>query len=198
VLGNKGHTSKPKNLTLINRKNKKQNSTIMITGISADPSGEFNAVTSCVGPLAPGATCKVPVTFTPGAPGARVGTLSVVSNATNPLVKVPLKGTGKQGRIVISPRIRRFGGVMVGSTVHKPVVLKNRNPVAMHIGNIASGDPTQFQAAGCANTDIPAGGACTMDVTFTPNNTGRQRAALSIQDDAVGSPQSVKMLGRGK
>ena len=57
-------------------------------------SGDFGQTNSCGTSIAAGASCTVSVTFHPSASGARTGTLSVVSTATNSPTTVALSGTG--------------------------------------------------------------------------------------------------------
>src|SRR5260370_6590094 len=74
---------------------------LTITSIAA--SGDFawtsTGATACpISPaipiLAAGANCKISVTFTPTATGARAGTLTITDNATPPTQTVGLTGTG--------------------------------------------------------------------------------------------------------
>jgi hypothetical protein len=44
---------------------------------------------------------------------------------------------------------------------------------------------------------VAAGGVCTIGVTFTPSAGGERTAALSIADNAPGSPQTASLAGAG-
>jgi len=74
---------------------------LTINTISIPPPSDFaetsTGATACpISPatLAVGANCKISVTFTPTALGARVGTLTITDNATGSPHTVPLTGTG--------------------------------------------------------------------------------------------------------
>jgi hypothetical protein len=46
-------------------------------------------------------------------------------------------------------------------------------------------------------TSLAAGANCTIPVTFGPATTGNSTAAVSVSDDATGSPQTVSLAGMG-
>ncbi|MER7004338.1 choice-of-anchor D domain-containing protein [Dactylosporangium sp. NPDC000555] len=61
---------------------------------SVTASGDFTVTTTCGSSIAPGANCTATVTFHPSATGARTGTLSIRSTASNAEATVALSGTG--------------------------------------------------------------------------------------------------------
>ncbi|MDG6101533.1 choice-of-anchor D domain-containing protein [Dactylosporangium aurantiacum] len=77
-----------------------QNVTVTNTGTVAaavsgvTTAGDYTATHTCGTSIAPGASCTVSVTFRPTATGARTGSLTVASNATNPALSVVLSGQG--------------------------------------------------------------------------------------------------------
>ncbi|MFZ0657840.1 MAG: hypothetical protein WAM05_03935, partial [Candidatus Binataceae bacterium] len=79
------------NVTLRNRKNRRQNQPITISALTSS-NEEFVPSTSCVGQLAPGERCAVSVTFTASPNGTHQGTLTITSDASNPFVTVQLFG----------------------------------------------------------------------------------------------------------
>lgn len=52
------------------------------------------------------------------------------------------------------------------------------------------------QSNNCAGS-VAAGSKCTVQVTFTPTATGTRSGAISIADNATGSPHSVTLTGTG-
>src|SRR5207245_5529647 len=62
------------------------------------------------------------------------------------------------------------------------------------ISGANSGDFAQTNGCG---TSVAAGGSCRITVTFTPTATGTRSAALTVTDDAVGSPQTASLSGSG-
>jgi hypothetical protein len=105
-LGGVGVTSKPALVSVSNPMSKKQNLTVTFLG--AGDSGDFAIIngppTTCNATLAPKAKCVIAVTFTPTAPGKRIGSLTIADNAAldDPQI-VKLQGTGKQGKLKDSP-----------------------------------------------------------------------------------------------
>lgn len=58
----------------------------------------------------------------------------------------------------------------------------------------ASGDFAQTNTCG---STVAAGASCTISVTFTPTAAGVRDGAITITDDAAGSPQTVSLTGTG-
>lgn len=77
-------------------------SSITVGGVN---SGDFAiGATTCGSTLAAGASCNIPVTFTPSAAGARNATITVVDNAPGSPQSISLSGTGAgAGPIPIAP-----------------------------------------------------------------------------------------------
>ena len=159
---------------------------------------EFKPSDTCIGPLAPGASCLVSITFTPDATGKRTGHLIVTSNGTDPSVAVTLTGVGKQGAIKFSPKSVNFGKSPAGLLpVTKTLTIVNNNPVPMSIGAITSSNPV-FVPVGCANSSIGPKSTCPVTLTFRPLSVGKQKGTLTINDDAARNPQSVGLVGVGR
>jgi hypothetical protein len=72
----------------------RNNGTAAASVSSVAAAGDFGQTNTCGTSIAAGATCSVSVTFRPTATGARSGTLTLASNATNPALSVALTGTG--------------------------------------------------------------------------------------------------------
>jgi hypothetical protein len=80
------------------------------------------------------------------------------------------------------------------------VTLTNNQTVALNIAAItASGDyaATPGGTTPCGATVAPKG-KCTFQVTFTPTVTGIIKGAVTITDDAPGSPQVFALTGTGQ
>src|SRR5579864_1583415 len=68
--------------------------------------------------LTPGQHYTFTVTFSPPSIGNFSGNVSIVSNASNPNLSIPLSGTGTpgpQGLLSVSPTTMAFGNVIVGT-----------------------------------------------------------------------------------
>ena len=148
--------------------------------------------------MAAGANCTISVTFKPTASGTRNAALSVTDNATASPQQVPLSGTGTTAKL--SPTSLSFGSVTVGTTTAaKTVTLANVGTATLTITGIAitgtnAGDFAQTHTCG---SSLAAGASCTINVTFKPTASGSRSAALSVTDNAAGSPQHVPLSGTG-
>jgi sugar lactone lactonase YvrE len=89
--------AKPKNLVLTNKRSHKQNQTIIVESIvSSNP--EFTPSGECVAALAPRGRCEFSVSFTPSPIGTHRGTLTITSNATDPVIDLELIGKVRPSR----------------------------------------------------------------------------------------------------
>jgi len=152
--------------------------------------------------VAAGANCTISVTFTPAASGARTAALSIADNANGSPQTVSLSGTGTSTAAVVSlsPASLAFGNEPVDTTsAGQAVTLTNTGNATLSITSLA---PTGTNASDFAETDtcgssVAVGANCTIAVMFTPSANGARTAALSIADNASGSPQTVSLSGTG-
>ncbi len=79
------------------------------------------------------------------------------------------------------------------------VTLRNTGSAAVVPTSIAfSGDSSDFAATGnCVSQSIPAGGSCTLQVTFTPQATGQRTAQMMVYGNVYGGQLSVDLNGVG-
>src|SRR5258708_32366899 len=93
-----------------------------------------------------------------------------------------------------------FGSRVIGTTSSPQIAtLSNGQSVTLNINSIGftgtnSGDFAQTNTCGGS---LPAGGVCTISVTFTPTANGSRSATLTVTDDAGNSPQTVSVTGTG-
>jgi hypothetical protein len=76
------------------------------------------------------------------------------------------------------------------------VTLINSGSAPLSITSIvANGDFAQTNT--CGNSVAAGGATCTIDVTFTPTETGSRTGDITITDNAGGSPQAMALTGTG-
>ena len=165
---------------------------IAITGTNA---GDFAQTHTCGGSLAAGASCSISATFKPTASGTRTAALSVTDNAAGSPQKVPLSGIGTTAKL--SPASLHFAATIGHTSLAKTVTLTNVGATTLTITGITitgtnAGDFAQTHT--CASS-LAAGASCIISVTFKPTATGCRTAALSVSDNAAGSPQTVALSG---
>jgi hypothetical protein len=79
------------------------------------------------------------------------------------------------------------------------MTLSNPGNAALAISNIgvAGTNASSFGQTNNCGTSLAAGGTCTISVTFTPASAGSLSAAISVADNAAGSPHSAVVTGTG-
>lgn len=151
----------------------------------------------------PGMTCQILVTFTPTTSTLNPlnSQLTISDDATSTPHVVKLTGSG-----VLLP-------VASLSTLSVPFPNQALNvasaPIAITVTDTGSG-PLQFSSIGFTGTNagdftqtnncgsqLPAGSACVINVTFKPSALNGRTASLVLTDNAANSPQSVALSGTG-
>ena len=175
----------------------KNTGTASLSLTSITISGDFSQTNTCGSSLAANASCTVSVAFDPTAAGTRTGTLSIADNASGSPQQVSLTGSGVGTPVVsLSSSSLTFGNQQLNvRSVQQSVTVTNTGNASLSLTSIAaSGD---FAETNNCGTSLAAGTACTVNVTFYPTATGTRTGALSIADNATGTPQQVALTGTG-
>ncbi len=101
---------------------------------------------------------------------------------------------------VLSSAALAFGNEMVGQTsTPQSVVLTNTNSAVLNISSIqiTGLQSADYQQSTTCGTKLPAGGSCTINITFSPQSAGSRAAAVQITDNAFNSPQMISLSGMG-
>lgn len=160
-------------------------------------SGDYTVTSDqCSGKtLSVGSSCNVGVTFKPSASGARTGTLTVASNASNGSVTAALTGTGiqKQGILTVTPSTLTFTSKCRGEG-------SGAGSQSIAVSNSSNGDLTGLTVAesgtgfsinaSCPST-LGAGNRCNVSVRFTANRSSTGSVLIS----ATGQSASVALTG---
>ncbi len=187
-----GTTSPPQTATLTNT------GTVAVTISNIAASGSFSETNNCPSSLPVGANCQIKVEFTPTAKGHASGKLSITDDANGSPQTIALSGTGTV--VELSASSINFGDQKVGTkSAAVPVQLTNVGTTTLSISQIriTGADAGDFGETNNCGTSVPAGGSCTIKVTFKPTAKGQRSAHLSISDDGGGSPQIVALEGTG-
>jgi trimeric autotransporter adhesin len=170
-------------------------------------SGDFAETDNCPASLAVNASCAINVTFKPtNTTNPRTGSVTITDNANNTAGSkqtVNLTGTGIAPGFSLSSTSLTFTDQLVGtSSTQQTVTLTNNTTTAtaLHITSVAvtganSGDFTQANT--CTTLPIAPNATCTISVTFTPTAGSPRSAAVTITDDAPGSPHTISLTGNG-
>ncbi len=107
---------------------------------------------------------------------------------------------GPAPSLSFSPSVLNFGGVLINTaTPQKTVTVTNLGNAALNISGIAASGEFAVDTATSSclyviSTLAPEAN-CTIDVTFTPTALGLSIGALTVTDNASGSPQTLQLVG---
>src|SRR6266702_1688502 len=196
-----GTTSAAQTVTLSNP----GTAALSITGISITGANtaQFAQTSTCGASLAIGSSCTISVTFTPAAVASYSAAISVADNATGSPQTVSLTGSGiapAAPQAVLSPASLPFGSLTTGTTsAAQTVTLSNPGTAALSITGISitGANTAQFAQTSNCGASLAAGASCVISITFTPSAVASYSAAISVADNATGSPQSVPLTGAG-
>jgi hypothetical protein len=154
------------------------------------------------GGIGPGQNCSINVAFAPTAIGPRTAQLVINDDATGSPRIVPLSGNGSPAApLVCASGSLVFGNQLVGSTSQvQSVTISNCGAATLVISNavitgVNAGDFAIASSNSCSSVTV--GGICAIGVTFTPTALGPRSAALTLTDNAPGSPHRVSLTGNG-
>ncbi len=187
---------------------------LVITAIAVQPVGlsttVFQESDNCIGTIPGGGNyCTMNVSYTPSALGAQTTQIWVYSNAggtPGSIQYITLNGSGVTAAtaVTVQPTTMSFSSQAVG-TISAPsqvATVTNTGTQPLNFTKISPGTGGDFaETDNCLsapwNGVLPQGDSCTISVTFTPTASGIRTAALTISDNATGSPQSVLLSGTG-
>ena len=164
-----------------------------ITGAGFSISGVTLPVT-----LAANQAATFSVKFAPTSLGAASGTLTVVSDASNSPLSVPLSGTGVNlANLTANPASLSYGNVTIGNTSNKTVTVTNAGGAS---GTISAANVTGAGMSVSGVTlpvTLAANQSATFTVTFKPTSSGAVSGNLAVVSDAPSSPLNVALSGTG-
>lgn len=162
--------------------------------------------------LPPGGSCTIDVQFAPIEPNppqqlsaqAVVSLTDSINNATQ-TISVPLSGTEVAATpgILFAPASLSFSSQNVGTaTAAQTITVTNNGSAVLAISSIgiAGANPSDFsQTNTCpiAPSTLAINATCSISVVFQPTAAGPRSAAVSVADNASGSPQTVALTGTG-
>jgi hypothetical protein len=148
--------------------------------------------------LAAGQSTSFTMTFTPRSTGAVSGTLTIVSNASNERLLIPMSGTGtSNASLVAKPSSLSFGNVQVGSGATLSETLTNSGTSSVTISQ-ATTTGTGFSQQGLtAPVTLAAGQSLTFSEVFTPNAAGSVSGSIAVISNANPSTTTIPLAGTG-
>ena len=191
-------SSATKTITLTN------NQSVALNLISASgPNPDYTVLSplsgGCNGSLAPYASCKFTVVFTPQRLGTDNDTLVITHDAATSPQAVAITGTGVLA-LTVSPTSAVFATQIEGTTsAAKTITLSNNQSNPLNSLSLSVlGNTSDFSVRGCA-PPIAALGSCKLSITFSPQASGTFTGTLMISSpDAPGGPIQVPLSGVGE
>ncbi len=118
--------------------------------------------------------------------------------ADNPKISgIEIVAVETEGYLAASPSSHGFGSVALNDTVTQTVILENAGmTTTIHITSTTISGDSLFSAPNIS-TDLAAGVTTTVDVSFTPTNSGTFSADLVVEHDGSNAPVTVSFTGEG-
>lgn len=145
--------------------------------------------------LAPGAEVSAEVRFTPQQRGSQQDTLRLRSDDPDAgLVAIPLRGSGVEAELSLSPASLDFGQVRLSGFRDTTVVLSNTGNTALTLRG-ASFDSSAFAVMGFSPRQLGAGQRLALGVRFRPSRIGPIAGRLTLLSDAGRNPRAEAVVG---
>jgi len=174
--------------------------------VSATPSNNnvgaeyHGSAGTCIGALAPTASCDVAVVFAPNEPGLRASSLAVTfaeKNAGGTItseatVNAALFGRGVLPTFTLSNA--NAGNVMIGQTGTEEATITNTSyvPLKVHSWSLQGVVNHNFVVTSNAcPSPVQPGGSCGIVLAFSPHRTGSASATLTVKMLVPGDKESL-------
>jgi hypothetical protein len=148
--------------------------------------------------LTAGQSTTFSVQFAPTATGGVTGSVAITSDGANPILNIPVSGTGvTPGTLSANPTSLSFGSVQVGNTASLSETLTNTGGTAVTISQ-ANVTGAGFSITGLTlPTTLNAAQSVTFTAKFAPTSTGAVSGNLVIVSDASNSTLNIGLSGTG-
>lgn len=168
--------------------------------LSAPYSFNAQGSTCFAGPLAPQASCQIPLTFSPTAIGtAPTGDLAVPTNAGT--LHLALNGTGSSAlsALSISSTSYNFGSIGVGNSATTTITLTNTSGSAQALSVGAVAAPFTLSGQSTCGTSLAANASCNLVLTFTPPSFQSYDVsnAVPLTWGALSEHTGIRLYGSG-
>jgi FG-GAP-like repeat len=169
-----------------------------LTISSVTAQGQFKVSDNCGKSVKAGAKCTITVRSAPTTQGTLAGTVTIRDSASSKPQVIELSGAGTV--VEESPTSLSFGTQAVSTkSAPQQVELSNTGSVALTISGVylEGQNWTSFAQTNNCGSSVPAGGKCTLTVTFDPVKKGALKADLDVYDSGGGTFQRVTLSGSG-
>jgi len=148
--------------------------------------------------LSAGKTTAFNVQFNPKSAGPSTGSLSLVSDASNPPSAIALSGAGVAAglSLAVNPLNVSFGNVNIGSSASRSVTITNTGNSNVAISSAALTGANLSLSGGSAVTLSPSQ-SITLIVQYSPTTAASTAGTLAIASNATVAPPTIPISGTG-
>jgi hypothetical protein len=173
---------------------------VTITQASSSGTGVSTSGWSLPVTINAGGSASFSVAFAPASTGSVSGSVSLVSNAPNSPLSIPVgaSGTASTSMLTVSPSSVSFANAVIGQVSTQEVTLTNGGNTNVTISNV-SASGTDFAVNGvAAGTMLTPNQSASLDVTFTPTASAIVSGSVTITSNAASDPAAkVALAGTG-
>ena len=173
------------------------NAAVTISSVTALGTGFTVSGVTAPATVNPSQTVTLTTTFAPTAASSVTGSLTIVSNAANSPLTIPLTGTGAQAGLSISPASFNFGSVVDGQTKSQSFTVTNTGTASLTIAQLSVTGAAYSVSGLVTPATIAAGGTTTFSVLFAPTTAGSLTGSVSLTSNAPNSPNALALSGTG-
>jgi Cep192 domain 4/Abnormal spindle-like microcephaly-assoc'd, ASPM-SPD-2-Hydin len=147
--------------------------------------------------LTPGQKYSFSAIFAPQSAGSAAGSISIVSNASNPSLAIPLSGTATAaGQLAVAPTTLNFYSVVVGTNASLSASLvATGSSVTVTSFNSSNSEFTQTDLS--LPVTVQPGNSVPFTVKFTPQTTGTANGTFTFVSNAPNGPTVQSLTGTG-
>lgn len=172
---------------------------LSITAItSSSPEFEPPGVLSYPIELGPGDAIEVPIRFRPTSPGAKVATITIISDDPGGPHSIEVAGRAPKPKLSLVLADRGdFGAVCVGSFHDQDLVLNGSGHCPVKIEALSSSS-SAFVVPEVLTypLSVGPGSSLPIPIRFAPKGFGKASAVIKVFSNDPGSPHQVKVRGR--
>jgi hypothetical protein len=146
-----------------------------------------------------GKEAALDIVFSPKAPGALSGTVSVLTDASSSASVVSLSGAGMAATpfLTTSTSQLMFGSVAIGKTGALSVTLTNSGNYNVAVSNVSVSGASYSTSGVSAGLVLTPGQSATLDAKFSPQAAGAWSGSVSVVSTAANSPSIISLSGDG-
>ena len=149
--------------------------------------------------IAAGKQAAFNVIFSPKAPGALSGQVSVMTDLSSSPSTVSVSGTGMAATALLTTSASglSFGNVAVGKSSALSVTLTNAGNSNVTLSKVSVSGAHFSESGVSAGLILAPGQSATLDAAFSPVSAGSSSGSVTVESNATNSPATIALSGAG-